>query len=86
MLAIARWTQPDYVERARSSGRAQLLTIPYSHYVELARWTMEVQNQFVEFMECSDYLSHIYYTTTTQLFHNYYTTIHTHSHNFEAGG
>jgi len=73
MLTVARWTQPDYVERARSSGRAQLLTIPYSHYVELARWTLEVLSHIVEWI-------HGYMTSTrltlTQLLRNY---THTHT-------
>jgi hypothetical protein len=84
MLAIARWTQPDYVEKARSSGRAQLLTIPYSHYVELARWTMEVQNQFMEhgvFRPTLTNLLHKCYKSTPKLLHNNkYTHTYTHTH------
>ena len=42
MLAFARWTQPDFVGRARQTGVAELLTIPYSHYCEMAMWSMQL--------------------------------------------
>ena len=49
IVTLARWTQPNFVEKARQSGRLQLLTIPYSHYVEVARWSLQIGNiKFVE--------------------------------------
>ena len=33
LLSLARWTQPNYARLASNRGRAQLLTIPYSHFV-----------------------------------------------------
>ena len=42
LVSIARWTQVDLKALAASTQRAQLLTIPYSHYCELARWSLEV--------------------------------------------
>ena len=41
-VRIARWTQPDLKALAVRKRRAQLLLIPYSHYCELARWSLEV--------------------------------------------
>ena len=32
---------PDLKEEAATTGRAQLVTIPYSHYVETARWALD---------------------------------------------
>ena len=49
IVTLARWTQPNFVEKAKQSGRLQLLTIPYSHYVEFARWSLQIRNiKFVE--------------------------------------
>jgi len=45
MLSFARLTQPDFVERARKSGVAELLTIPYSHYCEMGLWSMQLSGQ-----------------------------------------
>jgi Glutathione S-transferase, C-terminal domain len=41
LVSIAQWTQPDFLALAAKHNRIQLLTIPYSHYVELARWTLQ---------------------------------------------
>ena len=41
-VRLARWTQPDLKAMAVLNRRAQLLLIPYSHYCELARWSLEV--------------------------------------------
>lgn len=44
LLSLARWTQPSYVKLAATRGRAQLLTIPYSHYCELGKWSLSAAN------------------------------------------
>ena len=41
LLRLARLTQPDFKALARSRGRAQLLTIPYSHFCEFGAWSLE---------------------------------------------
>ena len=49
IVTLARWTQPNFVEKAKQSGRLHLLTIPYSHYVEFARWSLQIRSiKFVE--------------------------------------
>ena len=45
MLSLARLTQPDFVERARRTRVAELLTIPYSHYCEMAVWSMQLSGR-----------------------------------------
>ena len=40
VVALARLTQPDFIKAAATSGTAQLLTIPYSHYCEFSRWCL----------------------------------------------
>jgi len=45
MIALARWTQTDFSKKARETNRAQLITIPFSHYVEFARWTWELSKK-----------------------------------------
>jgi glutathione S-transferase len=45
---IAGWTQEDFIKKAKNTGKAQLLTIPYSHFVELARWTWLLTNKSFE--------------------------------------
>lgn len=45
---IARWTQEDFIAKAQKTGKAQLMTIPYSHYVELARWSWLLSNKSFE--------------------------------------
>ncbi|KAJ1468113.1 hypothetical protein T484DRAFT_2289653 [Baffinella frigidus] len=40
VVYVAKWTQPDYKEQAKRDNRVQLLTIPYSHYNEAARWAL----------------------------------------------
>lgn len=44
LLSIARWTQPSFTTLAARRGRAQLLAIPYSHYCEMASWSLRVAN------------------------------------------
>lgn len=39
-MTVAKWTQRDFFSRASVSQKGQLLTIPYSHYNELARWSL----------------------------------------------
>jgi len=38
---IIQWTQPNFIKRAQIEKTAQFLTIPYSHFVELARWALD---------------------------------------------
>lgn len=40
-LFLAKWTQTDYLRQADVTGKPQLLAIPYSHYCELAAWSLE---------------------------------------------
>jgi len=40
MLLLAKWTQTNFFERAKSTQTAQFLSISYSHYAEFARWTL----------------------------------------------
>lgn len=40
-LYLAKLTQPDYINRAKVSGKAQFINIPFSHYVDLARWCLD---------------------------------------------
>ena len=37
---VAKWTQPDFKEKAARDNRVQLLTIPYSHYNDASRWAL----------------------------------------------
>lgn len=39
-IAIAKLTQPDYFNNAQQRKRIQFITIGFSHYGELARWTL----------------------------------------------
>ena len=41
LIKLARLTQPDFKGLAASRARAQLLTIPYSHYCELGAWALQ---------------------------------------------
>jgi hypothetical protein len=41
-LSLVKLTQTDFVHRAKSSSRAQLLVIPYSHFCELAIWSLQI--------------------------------------------
>lgn len=41
IVALARYTQRDFSARAAESGCVQLLTIPYSHYVDFGRWSLQ---------------------------------------------
>ena len=40
---IAYWTQPNFLALANSRGKIQLLTLGFSHYVELARWSLQLK-------------------------------------------
>ena len=42
LIKLARWTQPNYPALAASRGRAQLLTMPYSHFCELGCWSLQL--------------------------------------------
>ena len=42
IATLARWTQPDFRRKAETSGHPQLVTIPNSHYVDLARWSLQI--------------------------------------------
>ena len=41
LLALARWTQPNFARMASTRGRAQVLAIPYSHFCELGSWSLD---------------------------------------------
>lgn len=41
MLTLAKLTQKNVLKIAETTGVPQLLTIPYSHYVEFARWSLD---------------------------------------------
>ena len=41
LVALARWTQRDLIKLAKAENQPQLLTIPYSHYCELAAWPLD---------------------------------------------
>ena len=45
---IAKATQPDLLARAVETQRPQLVTIPYSNFCELARWSMAACGPFDE--------------------------------------
>ena len=40
LVRLAGGTQPNLFELAQRRGRAQLLTIPYSHFCELAKFSL----------------------------------------------
>ena len=40
LVRLARLTQPNFKALAASRGRAQLLTIPYSHFCEFGAWSL----------------------------------------------
>jgi hypothetical protein len=42
LLRLARWLCPDFFAASRASGRPILLTLSFSHYVELARWSLQL--------------------------------------------
>lgn len=42
MLSFARWTQPNFKSIAAKKNTPQFITIPYSHYVEFARWSLQI--------------------------------------------
>lgn len=42
VVRLARLTQPDWVRTAQRVGRPQLLTIPYSHFCELAKFALSL--------------------------------------------
>jgi len=44
IVRIAKFTQPNFREKASKSGTLQLVTIPYSHYVDFARWCLQLSN------------------------------------------
>ncbi len=41
-LALVKLTQTDFIRKAKASSRAQLLVIPYSHFCELAIWSLQI--------------------------------------------
>jgi len=41
IISFAKATNPNFVKVAKDTKRGQLLTIPYSHYVEFARWSLD---------------------------------------------
>ena len=49
LITFAKWTQTDYCKRAAVTQLPQLVSIPFSHYVEYSRWAL--QHQGVAFEE-----------------------------------
>lgn len=50
ILILAKWTQLNYLEIARKKKVPVFLTIPYSHYVEFARFSMKLcQFEYIEY-------------------------------------
>lgn len=49
LVSFAKWTQTDYCKRAAATQLPQLISIPFSHYVEYSRWTL--QRHGIEFEE-----------------------------------
>jgi glutathione S-transferase len=41
ILAISRFISPDFRSVAKSTNRPQFVTISFSHFVELARWSLQ---------------------------------------------
>lgn len=41
---LAKFTQVNYYTRARNTRAHQFITLPFSHYVDFARWTLEASN------------------------------------------
>jgi len=41
VVLLAKWTMPDLRKIARETNVAQLMTLGFSHYTELARWTLQ---------------------------------------------
>jgi glutathione S-transferase len=49
ITTIARLTQTDFKKVAKRTNVPQLITIPYSHFVELGRWSLQIKGKpFVE--------------------------------------
>lgn len=58
MLTFARVTQPDFQKLAKTTEVYQFITIPFSHFVEYARWCMQYKKiNFKEHAYCP--LQHI---------------------------
>lgn len=53
IVALAHWTQYDFAERARRTQKLQFITIGYSHYVELARWCLQLTEVPLEEHRCA---------------------------------
>ena len=51
MIKVARWSQYNFYDRAKTSGKGQFLGISYSHFVEFARWSLKLGGQQVPFEE-----------------------------------
>ena len=45
IVFLAKLTQPNYRKRAADSGIPIFLTISFSHYVEFARWSLQLMNK-----------------------------------------
>lgn len=49
ILKIAKWTQPDFYALAKDSNKIQMLTLTFSHFVEIARICLCLQK--IDFQE-----------------------------------
>ena len=48
-MKVARFTQPNFLEEATKTMIPHMITIPYSHYCDMAVWSMEMTGKpFVE--------------------------------------
>ena len=53
MLTLAKITQPNFQKLAKATEVSQFITIPFSHYVEYARWCMQYKSiNFIEYGYC----------------------------------
>ena len=66
IVRIAQLTQPNLSTKAQAVGRAQLLTIPYSHFNEVAKFSLKVAG--VPFEELAyPPIAHVLPTLATRL-------------------
>lgn len=50
LVTLARWLAPDFFGLSKRDERPVLITIPYSHFVELGRWALQLKGRdFIEY-------------------------------------
>mmetsp|Transcript_49889 Transcript_49889/g.124502 ORF Transcript_49889/g.124502 Transcript_49889/m.124502 type:complete len:320 (-) Transcript_49889:302-1261(-) len=52
IVNVAKWTQPDYVKKAKQSNKLQMISISYSHYCEFARFALLAAKVDFEELQC----------------------------------